>query len=599
MILTIFITRKSPFDKLTMKKILIFFVYIFICTNIFAQENPFIKLVEITKEKNTVKSARQFIIGSTCKTCSLQINNNPVKVYATGAFAYEVNLTPSVDTNFVITATNTANKVATRNIGFLYTKPAPAEAVKTLGIESIEVFPEGDLIVSAGDKIQFKVKAFPGCAMATINGTILYEIPTSQTKGMAGIYQGEYVVKSTDNFTSMKIPVTITSKDGKKITKETENKIGVLSTISSDVCFTKGRLAHLEYGIGEDRLGGAKIGYIDSMIPLKIIGKVGEKYKVALTQIRSAYIPVSVVALAPRGTFAGPALTDRWQISGDEKYDYLTIGLTNKLPYQAFQEIDPNKIIVDIFGATNNTNWITQLQSAKEIKNVTYEQIQDGIFRVTIFLKSKQHWGHSVYYKGNLLTIKIKQQPKSLSLSNLTIAVDAGHGGSNTGAGGPTGSSEKDLALAVALRLQDALEAEGAKVIMTRTTEKFVDNKERILLYRDNEPDLLISIHLNSSGDPIRSGGTSSLYKYIGFRNLSYFINKRMLQLGLKEYGNIGAFNFMLNSPTEYPNALVETLFLSNPEEEMLIMDPTFQQKMAEKIMTGIKDFLQNIEANK
>ena len=582
-----------------MKKIFSAAAFLIICTNIFAQENPFVKLVEITKEKNNVQAARQFIIGSTCKTCVVQINNIPVKVYATGAFAYEVNLTSGKDTNFVISATNTDGKKATRNIGFLYTKPAPAEAVKTFGIESVQTFPEGNLIVTNGDKIQFRVKAFPNCTMATINGTILYEMPTSQTKGIAGIYQGEYTVKPTDNFSSMKIPVTITNASGQKITKETEYKIGVLSSLGSDVCFTKGRLAHLEYGIGEDRLGGAKIGYIDSMIPLKIIGKVGEKYKVALTSIRSAYIPDNVVALAPRGTFAGPALTERWQITGDEKYDYLTIGLTNKLPYQAFQEIEPNKIIVDIFGATNNTNWITQLQSAKEIKNVTYEQIQDGIFRVTIFLKSKQHWGHSVYYKGNVLTVRIKQQPKSLALSNLTIAIDAGHGGSNTGAGGPTGSSEKELALAVSLRLQEALENEGVKVIMTRTTEKFVDNKERILLYRDNEPDLLISIHLNSSGDPIKSGGTSTMYKYIGFRNLSYFINKRMLQLGLKEYGNIGAFNFMLNSPTEYPNALIETLFLSNPEEEALIMDPSFQQKIADKIVVGIKDFLQNIEANK
>ena len=48
----------------------------------------------------------------------------------------------------------------------------------------------------------------------------------------------------------------------------------------------------------------------------------------------------------------------------------------------------------------------------------------------------------------------------------------------------------------------------------------------------------------------------------------------------------------MLNSPTEYPNALVEALFLSNPEEEMKIVDPVFQQQMVDKIVMGIKDFL-------
>ncbi len=48
----------------------------------------------------------------------------------------------------------------------------------------------------------------------------------------------------------------------------------------------------------------------------------------------------------------------------------------------------------------------------------------------------------------------------------------------------------------------------------------------------------------------------------------------------------------MLNSPTEYPNVLVETLFLSNPSEEALMLDEGFQQQMAEKILAGIKDFL-------
>lgn len=579
-----------------MKKI--FFSIIFFCasTILFAQDNPFIRLVELTKEKNIVTTARQFIIGSTCKNCTLNINNNSVKVYSTGAFAYEVNL-KSGDTNFVLSATNLLGKNIIKNMGFSYMPPKPAEPVKVLGIETIQTFPEGNLVLMAGDKIQFKVKAFMACNVGTINGTVLYEMPTTATKGMVGIYQGEYTVRPTDNFTAMKIPVTIKGSDGQQITVETKNTFAILNPQSSDVCITKGRLAHLLYGLGEDRLGGAKIGYIDSMIPLKIIGKVGGDYKIALTPYRTAYIPDDVVTLAPKGTFAGTSLTERWQVFGDDKFDYVTLGLSSKLAYQSMQQIDPATIVVDVFGATNNTNWITQLQNCKEIKNVTYDQLQDGIFRITIFLKHQQHWGHSIYYKGNLLTIKIKQQPTSLALKNLTIAVDAGHGGSNTGAGGPTNSSEKELTLAIALKLQNALQDEGAKVLMTRTTEKFVDNKERILLFRDNTPDLLISIHLNSSGDPIRSGGTSSLYKYVGFRNLSACINKRMLQLGLKEYGNIAAFNFMLNSPTEYPNALVETLFLSNPAEEELVLDLAFQQKMAEAMVAGVKDFLAGVKA--
>jgi N-acetylmuramoyl-L-alanine amidase len=249
--------------------------------------------------------------------------------------------------------------------------------------------------------------------------------------------------------------------------------------------------------------------------------------------------------------------------------------------------------VVDIFGATSNTNWITQMQNVQEIEKLDYEQVADDIFRITIQLKHRQHWGHQIFYQGNNLMIKIKHQPADLSLKKLVIAVDAGHGGTNTGGVGATGVYEKEITMALSTKLQKALEKEGAKVIMTRYAEQFFDNKERILFYRDSLPDLLLSIHLNSSEDPFRAGGTGTFYRYVGFRNLSLDIYKRLLELGLKEYGNTGSFNFMLNSPIEYPNALIETLFLSNLEEEEKILDPVFQQQMVDKIVEGVKDFLE------
>ncbi len=556
------------------------------------QEKPFIKLVEPLKAINNANGAQQFIIGSTCKSCLLSINDEMVKVYPTGAFAYELNLLEG-DTSFTIVASiNDINSVS-KTIEYNYSVPLPAEPVKQFGIESIQTFPDGNLLLRTGDKIKFKVKAYPGITAVLFNNIPLYEMPVSSTNGMTGIYQGMYEIQKTDTFQKFKIPVTIIDSLGKKSTKETRNLFSVMRESDSDIVITKGRLAHLEYGLGDDRLGGAKIGYLDSLIPLKIIGKVGTHYKVQLAKNRSAYIPDELVTLMPKGTFSPSALTGKWRIYGDSAYDYVNIELTNKLPYQSFQLTDPSKIVVDIFGATNNTNWINQLNSIKEIKDVQYEQVADDIFRITIQLKHHQHWGHQIYYKGNVLVVKIKQQPAELSLKKLTIAIDAGHGGTNTGAGGPTGVAEKNLALALSLKLKKALEHAGAKVIMTRETEQFFDNKERILFYRDTLPDLLLSIHLNSSADPIHIQGTSTFYRYIGFRPLSNAIYKRMLELGLQEYGNNGSFNFMLNSPTEYPNALIETLFLSNPEEEMKMLDESFQQKMAEKIVEGVKDFLE------
>ncbi len=569
-----------------------------------AVHKPFIKLVEPTKTEINTKTSRNFIIGSTCKTCNLSINGKEVKVYPTGAFAYEVNLKPG-DTAFNLIAFKAPDKSppdqairagTNKKLKYNYSLTAPPDTVKTLDIASIETLPEGNLFVMSGDRIKFKVKALTGCTVVANGNIPLYEMVKNK---MPGIYQGEYVVKDNDSFLVSKIPVTITDKTGKAVTKQSKFWISMFGPLAPNVAVTKGRLAHLLFGLGDDRLGGAKIGYLDSAVLLQVVGKVDKVYKVKLGKYRTAYIDEDAVDFLPKGSFTPESLTDKWTVYGDSAYDYVQLGLFARLPYQSMQQVDPSKIIVDVFGATNNTNWITQLENTKEIKNVSYEQVEDEVFRITIELKHAQHWGHSIYYKGNTLVIKIKRQPQNLSLKNLTIAVDAGHGGSNTGAGGPTGSSEKILTLAVSLKLQKLLEQAGAKVIMTRTTEKFVDNKDRILFYRDSMPDLLISIHLNSSADPIRTAGTSTFYRYVGFRSLSNAIYKRMLELPLKEYGNNSSFNFMLNSPIEYPNALVETLFLSNPEEEMKILDEGFQQQIAEKILQGIKDFLEACKKDK
>jgi len=67
-----------------------------------------------------------------------------------------------------------------------------------------------------------------------------------------------------------------------------------------------------------------------------------------------------------------------------------------------------------------------------------------------------------------------------------------------------------------------------------------------------------------------------------------------MLKIGLKDFGNIGSFNFALSGPTDYPNCLVEVAFLSNPEDEKLILDPDFHKAVADQIVEGIKDWLKS-----
>ena len=291
------------------------FLLIVGCTFSQTTEKPFIRLVQPFKATNPVGWSGNFIIGSTCKSCTVTVDEKSVKVFSTGAFAIELNLNPG-DTSFTILST-LAGRSVTKKIYYSYTLPKPAEPVKVLDIESIETYPEGNLIVLPGDRIKFKVKALTHCVVSTIQDTRLYELPVSQTKGMSGIYQGEYIVKATDSFAVMKIPITVADSLNNKFTKETKQTYSVMSPFASDIAITKGRLAHLEYGLGDDRLGGAKVGYIDSNIVLKIIGKVGTHYKVQLAKSRIAYIPEELVTLMPKGTFTPESLTAKWNVYGD------------------------------------------------------------------------------------------------------------------------------------------------------------------------------------------------------------------------------------------------------------------------------------------
>ena len=357
-----------------------------------------------------------------------------------------------------------------------------------------------------------------------------------------------------------------------------------------------GKLTLLGYGLGEDRLGGAKMGYIDTGVLLKIVDSTRDQYLVKLSKNRTTYVGKADTRIDTSLKTKPFYLTNSWSVRGDSIYDYVSLSVDEKLPYKSWMEINPSKIMVEIYGVQSNTNWITQLRSAKEVKNISFNQIEDDVVQITIELKHQQHWGYTVGYRGKSLSVRIRRQPKSLRLKDMKIAVDAGHGGSNSGASGLTSKVlEKDYTIKFAQELEKRLKQKGADVIMTRTSDTNVIHTDRVLFVQKEMPDLLVSIHLNSSGNK-NAKGVSTYYKHIGFRQLTTKILARMLQLDLNEFGNIGHFNFVPNSPTDVPNVLVEVAFLSNEEDEKKIIDPKFHREVAKKIQLGIRDWLKSIK---
>lgn len=358
---------------------------------------------------------------------------------------------------------------------------------------------------------------------------------------------------------------------------------------------SSGKLTMLAAGLGEDRLGGSKLGYIDTSVLLKVVDSTKEMYRVQLSNAHHAYINKGDIKRDTITLLRPFYLTSSFSVKGDDDYDYVNISLAEKLPYRSWMDINPSKICIDLYGVQSNTNWITILKSAKEIKNVLIEQVEDDVVRVTIQLQHNQHWGYSISYKNNGLSVRVRRQPSPLKVSHLLIAVDAGHGGSNSGAEGVTSKVfEKNVTIRFANELEKYLKGKGATVIMTRNGDTTFGNVDRTLMLQNAMPDLLVSLHLNSS-DNKNVRGVSTYYKHIGFRSFTECILNRMLQLDLAEFGNVGNFNFTLNAPTDFPNSLVEIGFLSNADDEKKILDLRFQKAVAKKIYKGIKDWLKQV----
>ncbi len=367
---------------------------------------------------------------------------------------------------------------------------------------------------------------------------------------------------------------------------------------------TSGKLPSLLYGVGEDRLGGAKMTYIDTNVLLRILDTTKPAAcKVQLSKNRIGYIERQYFTIDSTLKEKPYYLSSNFNVFGVDStgYDIVTINLEEKLPYRSWMQTEPNAIQLEIFGTQSNTNWITQLTSSiQEIKNVYYNQTSEDVMQVTIELNHKQQWGYTIYYNNNQLVIKVKHQPKNMEIKCLKIGIDAGHGGTNLGAAGATTKIlEKNYTLLFAEELKKYLISKGVdSVVMTRETDTTLDMKDRIIYLQQQKPDFVISFHLNSNSDK-NIKGCGTFYRYIGFRPPSLTILKRMQQIGLDEYGNVGNFNFGLNGPTDFVNTLLEVAFLSNKEDEKKLADPEFHKQTAEAVYKGIVDWLNDVKKDK
>jgi N-acetylmuramoyl-L-alanine amidase len=220
----------------------------------------------------------------------------------------------------------------------------------------------------------------------------------------------------------------------------------------------------------------------------------------------------------------------------------------------------------------------------------------------------------------------------------ITIAIDAGHGGEDPGARGATGSHEKNITLAIAKKLKEQVDAEpNMRGVLTRSGDYFVSLGGRVVKARKLKADLFISIHADSftkssaRGSSVfalsERGATSATARYlaqkenesdliggVSLKDKDPILAKTLLdlsqaatindslKLGKAVLGHVGEVNRLHKSHVEQagfavlkspdiPSILVETAFISNPEEERKLNNSQHQTKLAESILKGVKKY--------
>jgi N-acetylmuramoyl-L-alanine amidase len=558
----------------------------------------FVRLVVPESDTVQASSGTYRLSAGTAPGNKLTINGLPLKVYPSGATAGLLNLNVG-ENRFTLTATSPKGDSVSKSFLVVRAKPPETTPDSVLAIDTIMAEPSEELWLNEDDRLEVQFKGTPGGKASCDLGIPMTEIKPAYAHGLGGIYRGVYTVKDGDTLSSHPVRFRLENPSGAVVEAFSKGAVTMRPGDFPYIGVTKGERPALSYGLGEDRLGGAKMSFINSGIRLAITGKHGNQYRVALSPGLEAWIATANVDLIPRGARLPAALTENWMVYGDEKYDYVTVGIPLRLPYSSTTESDPARIHIDLYGATSNTNWIIQQLTTREIRNVYYTEPSTGVFRITIELRHKQIWGYEIGYNPSGLVIKVRRQPEKLKIKALTFALDAGHGGENLGALGSTGALEKEINLAVVKELKALLEDHGARVILTRDSDADVTMADRVRKVVTSGADMLISIHSNSIGlttNPENTRGTATFYKHICYRPLALAIVRNVLKTGLPLFGNVGSFNFSLNAPTELPNVLVEMAFVSNPLDEMNLTDPEFRHKIAERILDGVDEFLDSCD---
>ena len=262
-----------------------------------------------------------------------------------------------------------------------------------------------------------------------------------------------------------------------------------------------------------------------------------------------------------------------------------------------------------------------------QISNISRQEKLDGNIARKVFLQEKKDTvqgkiylqeevnnNYKIYSLGkkgiaidifnSVVNTPVASDVALSNVKNKIITIDPGHGGSDSGAVGPNGYTEKEGTFAISQKVASILNQSGAKVVMTRDSDVDVygpnasarnELQARVDVGNNANSDIFVSIHCNAFVNPAANGTQTFYYgsSYQGQR-LAQSIQEKMIEAnGLRDRG-ISTCNFYVVKHSYMPAVLIETAFITNYDEEALLSDDEWQTTMAKAIAEGINEYFSN-----
>lgn len=291
-------------------------------------------------------------------------------------------------------------------------------------------------------------------------------------------------------------------------------------------------------------------------------------------------------------------------------------------------------------GQQNNDHTRLVLDITKSLDLALLRQTTEKRFRLTVKLKALTRQAIKTVTVATRPSTPVPQIKRKVPPRDVIVMIDPGHGGKDPGATGRRGVREKAVVLAIAKRLQRLVNlTPGMKAVLTRRADYYIGLRQRLKLARKNKADIFISIHADAFKDSAPRGvsvftlsprgATSEAarwlaekenYSELGGVDLSELNDDnnlvRSVLIDLSQTATIDASlklgeellkylddltklhhdeveqaRFVVLKSPDIPSVLIETGFISNVKEEQLLKSPWYQNKLAQKIINGLKHY--------